>query len=315
MRVPQPEIERQRYRQRQMLQSRDFNDQLGVEMELRAWHNRAMHNSYGVVRGARDPFGMRVQLNVAHGTVRVRRGLAYDSYGRPLLLQKNRSISLPQPVPAENETRVLMVRYRETDRCAQPIPVTVCPELAAAAKQESAEFIWMPLSRLSIREGVPLAMIRYGANGTVELDDQFTPPILRPEENPRVALGSTPRGGTDWKPWTDARSPGTVYGLEVRVDMTAQGFCHLPCYFAWLDVGNTTLTDFLILTNVYTHIEEATIYGFTYRMMIPARVRASLTVNKFLYVVRHELSLSWLAVQSDSHNALIAQAATKGGPV
>ena len=41
-------LERVRYWQGQMLRSRDFNDMHAVEEQRRWWHNRALHNAYGV---------------------------------------------------------------------------------------------------------------------------------------------------------------------------------------------------------------------------------------------------------------------------
>src|SRR5262249_23851380 len=47
----QRDLERLRYWQGQMLRSRDFRDQAAQQAELRWWHNRALHNAYGVVAG------------------------------------------------------------------------------------------------------------------------------------------------------------------------------------------------------------------------------------------------------------------------
>src|SRR5690606_23425466 len=43
--------ERQRYWHGQLLRSTDLGDQLVQEAQLRWWHNRAIHNAYGVVAG------------------------------------------------------------------------------------------------------------------------------------------------------------------------------------------------------------------------------------------------------------------------
>src|SRR6516225_2672470 len=52
--IPPPDarnLQRLRYWQGQMLRSRDFRDQLAIEGQLRCWHNRAMHNAFGVASG------------------------------------------------------------------------------------------------------------------------------------------------------------------------------------------------------------------------------------------------------------------------
>jgi hypothetical protein len=46
---PEPvEIERLRYWQGQKLRSRDFRDQMEMAAQLRWWHNRALHQAFGV---------------------------------------------------------------------------------------------------------------------------------------------------------------------------------------------------------------------------------------------------------------------------
>src|SRR5918912_56411 len=80
----QTEIERLRYWQGQKLGSRDFRDQALIEAQLRWWHNRALHNAFGVSRGLQVT---RVPDADAFTALSVARGLAYDCYGRELLLQ------------------------------------------------------------------------------------------------------------------------------------------------------------------------------------------------------------------------------------
>src|SRR5439155_6053236 len=51
-------LERVRYWQGQMLRSRDFNDIHATEEQRRWWHNRALHDAYGIYQDpplARDP--------------------------------------------------------------------------------------------------------------------------------------------------------------------------------------------------------------------------------------------------------------------
>src|ERR1043166_4727734 len=126
MRVPQPELERIKYRNRQMLASRDFNDQLAVDAELRAWHNRAMHNSFGIVRGMRITNGLRASFVDAVNSIRVRPGLAYDCYGRPLPLQALREIPIPAADADETGSLILVIRFREK-RTGSPAPRSICP--------------------------------------------------------------------------------------------------------------------------------------------------------------------------------------------
>src|SRR5579864_1624026 len=47
----QRELERTRYWQGQLLKSGDLNGQVSTDLQLRWWHNRALHNAYGVALG------------------------------------------------------------------------------------------------------------------------------------------------------------------------------------------------------------------------------------------------------------------------
>ena len=97
------EPQRLRYWQGQMLKSRDFRDQATVVAQLRWWHNRALHNAYGVREG------LTVTPVEGRKFVRVMCGVAYDCYGRELILQTTREIPLPATGP-----QTLLIRYRET---------------------------------------------------------------------------------------------------------------------------------------------------------------------------------------------------------
>ena len=46
-----PRIERFRHRPYETVRSADLNDQLASHEALLAWHNRALHSTYGVVTG------------------------------------------------------------------------------------------------------------------------------------------------------------------------------------------------------------------------------------------------------------------------
>src|SRR5678815_1790192 len=82
-------MQRLKYWQGQKLLSRDFRDQTSYEAQLRWWHNRALHNAYGV------SYGFAVTL--IDTRVRIDCGVAYDCYGRELILQAPRELVLPEP--------------------------------------------------------------------------------------------------------------------------------------------------------------------------------------------------------------------------
>ncbi len=93
------ELQRLRYWQGQKLLSRDFRDQVSYESELRWWHSRALHNAYGV------SYGFQVTLDDTH--VEINCGVAYDCYGREVILQTPKTMAVPEP--DEDFERVTLV--------------------------------------------------------------------------------------------------------------------------------------------------------------------------------------------------------------
>jgi len=159
------DVERFRYWQGQKLKSRDFRDQSRVEAELRWWHNRALHNSYGVRSGLR----VTAVAGVAGiGAVRVDCGVAYDCYGRELILQTVREV--PLPVLNRPAARVtLIARYRQAGKqgmCSSAI--------------EDLELTWISLARIDVTDGVPLAQLSYESKAPLDAlpNDVVFPPSL-----------------------------------------------------------------------------------------------------------------------------------------
>src|SRR5690606_13660917 len=147
--------ERQRYWHGQLLRSTDLGDQLVQEAQLRWWHNRAIHNAYGVVAG----------LTVEEFTpppyewLDVRPGLAYALYGRELWLGRPERVRVPRVIRTGGLT--LLAAY------PGPLPARVAPDPAcpppATGASQPPDLVWKPTDEVSMRDGVPLA--RLDANG------------------------------------------------------------------------------------------------------------------------------------------------------
>ena len=73
------DIQRLRHVPRELLRSRDFRDQAAASEQLRWWHNRALHDAFGVASG------MSAALAADAASVLVQPGVAYDRVGRELL--------------------------------------------------------------------------------------------------------------------------------------------------------------------------------------------------------------------------------------
>lgn len=157
-RPDQIEIERWRYWQGQELRGRDFRDQLTSEAHLRWWHNRAMHNAYGVRYGFRVQPVFEAEELAAAG---VECGVAYDCYGRELILQSTREVNLPPAATPPSGTApasmTLLVRYR--GMLGRRGVSGACAPCGSAVVLEEPEFLWRPSARVSVSDGVALAEV------------------------------------------------------------------------------------------------------------------------------------------------------------
>jgi hypothetical protein len=225
------ELERLRHQMGQRLRAADLADGVALEAQLRWWHTRALHDAYGVVEG------LRVRtVPETPGRLVVERGLAYDAYGRELLLPADRAI----PMPDDPRPQTLLARYRPTSR----VPTSWEPEPSQPEGRprvpECLALVWTPTARVrpTADDGVPLARLR-AADGDAggdgdggRLDPTVRVPVARPLARPRIASGSTPPYGTAWEPW---QAGGRILGIQATIDTSAAGFTQTPCYLVRLD--------------------------------------------------------------------------------
>jgi hypothetical protein len=291
------EIQRLRYQEGQDLLSRDFRDGARFEEQLRWWHNRAAHGVFGV------RYGLGVTLS-GQG-VEVGGGLAYDCFGRELILPTDRELPVPTP-PGDGSDRILVIRFREGD--GAPSPGELAGVCFGGPVPRGAELAWIGPRRLRATDGVPLA--RVGFEGEVPiLRDDFQAPAARPLARPRLGSGSTVAGGTAWEIWNLGRQ-SLYLGLQVRIETRAAGFTEPPCCFAWLQgdirvpvvAGGTTET----LLPLFPYVAEVTLTDFRFRILtFAAQTGSSTTLDPvgLLGRARQRLSVCWLGIQmrSDEH--------------
>ena len=303
------DLQRLRYHQGQMLLSRDLRDQQSIESQLRAWHNRALHNTFGVAPNFAG--GLAVSLDATNDRVIVETGLAYDCFGRELILQRRRSIQ----GPSEMDEMLLLIRHKDSSR----IPPS--GDLSRACLPESGdrvdvelELVWKPAKLVTVRDGVPIArsLPVSGTNNELELDPDFTPLQSRPLARPRVARGATIPGATVWEVWPLSSQAGLldpVASLQVRIDTSSAGFTSedelsAPAYFASLQGPLTKLNDRkeIEFGGVYlSHVDEISVDGFTFRFLIAVfnsrggGFESVQDVRAFLQ--QQEIYVSWLGVE------------------
>ncbi len=297
------ELQRLRYWQGQMLRSRDFRDQVAIEAQLRWWHNRAIHNVFGV------SFGLKVSpvLNGKDLTaVSVTCGLAFDCFGRELILQNTQEIPVPEVSP-DGTAMTLLIRYKESAQFPKRNETSgVCLPGQRSPFQEEPDFLWKPSGRIEVKDGIPLAQVNYGTDGKPSLDEEFAAPISRPLARPRIANGATIPGSTAWELWdVKGQSNNPIHiGFQVRINTSAAGFTEVPCYFAWLQGPLWNQSDNQFLPAPFEHIDEPSITSFVFRLWMPtlATLKDKTTnedfKNKFLtFAQKQGLFVCWLGIQ------------------
>lgn len=302
MSIASKELERLRYWQGQMLRSRDFRDQVAIESQLRWWHNRALHNTYGV------SFGLKVIPDNSKNppiVVRVTCGLAYDCFGRELILLKDHpDVSVPQQ--SSDEYLVLLIRYKETSQYLKKNEIgEACLPNSCSLFQEELEFQWRPLKSFRPTDGVPLAQAEYDKNSRGLLSLKSIPMFSRPLARPRIASGATIPGNTAWEKWTESNN--VTVGMETRIDTSSAGFTETPNYFAWLQseepLWDSDQQSFILAP--FTNISDPAVDGFKLRLLLPNLPKgSSVPINegfdeqRFITLTRkRKLYVCWLGCQ------------------
>jgi hypothetical protein len=275
------ELYRLRWVPRQLLRGRDLRDQLATSDQLRWWHNRALHDPFGVASG------MEVTLAADARSVTVQPGVAHDCVGRPLRLLAPRTL----PLAAGPDTVILVARTRGEGQLAEP------------------ELVWRDDRQVDPRDGVPLARL------TFETGVPVLHPLgsrARPLARPRLGYGSTPADGTPWEPWYVL---GLPIGLQVTVDTRAAGFTDVPCYFAWLQwpkVASSQLPPVFYLFLAAQYVEEPSGDRFVFRVLLPLAIgplrvatesssaRERFGAEELLsFAGGQQLSVCWLGIQTE----------------
>jgi hypothetical protein len=251
-------FERFRYWQGQQLRSRDFTDQIAEVDRLTRWHNRAVHEAFGV----RSGFDVRLVETAQPPAVRVDCGVAYDCTGAMLVLQRSRELSVPALEPGGSI--VLLVRSRQS---GGSFPVTAPGPATGSGRlwEDDLVFGWTRRSGGDPREGVPLVRVFRDQGGQARVDLRVRA-SARPLARPRLGSGATIPGLTPWEPW--------LRGVQTRVDTSAAGFTQLPAYFAtWLATRTSSAAEQLRFFLAFTHVAEPGLTEFTFRVVLPPGVQ------------------------------------------
>lgn len=309
-------LERVRYWQGQMLHSRDFRDLEAVEAQRRWWHNRALHNAYGVSEGLHSS----LVPSASPPSVLVSPGVAYDVFGRELILERRQIIPLPANLPQGLIGSVsLLLRYKSPSGDLRPNEVSeICWTQSKSIRPGTIEFSWKLTSNLRPEDGVPVFAVFYTADSRAVRPENFTRAAPRPIASPTLATGSTVPGNTAWEPW---KFEDFTLGVQTWIDTSAAGFPRVPCYFAWLEGSVWNANTFQLVPAIFPSISDESVTGFTFRLWLevaypPASVIESLgpvqlaslsagsplnfvvDPNQFsLFAQQQNLYVSWMACQ------------------
>jgi len=301
---PGPDLERLDFWRGQDLMSRGLNDLVDEEEERFWWHNRAIHDVYGVVNG--------LEVTAAGDGFLAQPGMAFDSYGRELLIAAPLAVRAPTaPAGGAGERslrRSLVLRYP-----AEPISGSC----GAVGTRGGAEILWIDSRKMSIKTGVAIAEGLFQMAGeelVFELDDRVQPPLSRPIARPQLGSGSTPSPGTAWRTWertipilvgggTD-RLEMTLRGLEVTVDTASAGFIRTPCYLAWLQGNPWQVRRGITPAPLPDRIREASWDRFTFDLWDPLSTtflgdtqNAPTQLTSLLNHAQQSLSVCWLGIE------------------
>jgi hypothetical protein len=305
--APPVMLERFFYSTGQKLRSSDLNALLAVAEARRLWHNRAVHNVFGLSDGL-DVFAMNdAKLNLIG--VGILPGLAYDCTGAPLLLQSDAKVPVPAGVPASVTECLLLARRQQPNSlgcsCSPRIRCCLGEKIQTG---EWVEFVWKDAASVGPRDGVPLARISYPMSQSSPakkrstrklaqtpklgptLDVNFEPPRIRPIQRSHIAADRTLPGATDWQQgsflgYTPATGqfPLDWQAVTVSVDTSAAGFKEVPCYFA--QIGGSLLDEAGLewLPAAFPYITDEKANSFTFGFWIPAFPQETLRAAVFTH--------------------------------
>lgn len=287
-------LERVRYWEGQLLRSADFREIAAVEAQCRWWHARAVHNAVGVRKG------FEPGLEGIPRRVVVSPGIAFDCFGRELLLDKPQVVPFPANLHRTKAADLyLLIRYREPRCGSRSARIShACFEPESALATGNVEFFWRLASINYCADGVAIGrLVNYSpklqADAATEahtqpesaivsevphFDSGFVRATPIPVARPLLVSGDTVPGNTAWVPWNftgliNETLQSGVIGARCVVDTSAAGFTETPYYFASLQGPIWNANSQSLLAALCTSITDETLTSFTFNILLqtPAR--------------------------------------------
>jgi hypothetical protein len=217
-----PDFERITFFPHQRLQAADLTALQEAHREQRWLHNRSLHQ-WGIA------LGLGVTGERGDTAVTVQPGYAVDCLGREIILAE--AHQMPVPAVADLTEYYLTASYQaDADQSVLERRPGVCQPGGAVRLGEEPRLAWVRREQLS--EGFHVVL----AQASVE-NCQLSQPLslaarrsARAGDQPYVASGQTPVGGTVWRFWPDPDNPDVALGVETFVDTSDAHFRYTPQY-------------------------------------------------------------------------------------
>lgn len=318
------------YWEGQMLRADDFRDSRRVEAQRRWWHNRALHQAYGVYQGYT---AILVKDNKGRPAINVTPGVAYDCFGRELVLDCHATVPLAATHIQKNGRLTLLVRYCDLpSRDVTDARSASCCLAGEQVPSAAVEFVWCEDDGTAPPEGVALGRLMYSEGIPKRFVASAKAQTSRPLARPILGTGSTVPGNTSWQPW-EYRSIGSEgnsftfeIGVQTTIDTSAAGFTEIPQYFAWLQGSIWNPQSMQLLPALLPSLAGESINGFTFRLiLLPPREDVILSATKAfvfqrqinlvrdsnsfaLFARQQKLSVAWLGCQMPPRTTYLSPA-------
>ena len=212
--------ERLKHELGEALLRRDIADQSAQDDQLRWWHTRALHGAWGIAEG------LNVSGVAPGSTAKLSAGVAFDLFGRELVLDRVQRI----PVPETADEFLLVISYDRPLAGCEP-PAGACQSSVVAAS--GVRLGWMLRRTFAPAFGVPLAIL----NEDDTCPPKFARPYVRPQTRPTIGHGVVTISSQHFTPWRE-KLGGEPFqlGWEFAIDTRAAGFTRPPYYFAEISV-------------------------------------------------------------------------------
>jgi hypothetical protein len=242
----------------QRLLAKDLQDEYDGQTWRRAIHVAALHDTWGIAIGYSATLG--------EGEAIIGPGLAYDCFGREIILSHDQNVPGPTTPPDDAspaEKLILVARY-DSDLAARAFGADAfpCTDTGDRPGREEPRFIWRARGQIRLGLEVPLLAAWMTKKGLIGLDlsvRRFTRALVRSH----VAAGST-ESTQVWEAWEE-QGGEFRFGIQTFVQTADAGFVGRPYYLAALRAAPATFAA-IGQHLLFTSIVNIGPNGFTFRV-------------------------------------------------